>query len=955
MDLVRGRGEDDRDLAVKIFSWLTKSRRPLTVDEIRVAVAIKPGKYQLEEAALPDKAVLLSVCAGLVTIDDDTNIIRLIHLTAHEYLMKQPMITKNADFNLTMACVTYLTFDAFRSPVHSKELLSEQRLSYPLLDYAIHHHRFHLRNCDEDLTADMFFKFATSPGNITSFQEHALIPRCHPSRLTPERDISVAVSARYTYPLHIAVSAGHVAVVRRLLKDETDIDILDCRETPLQTASIHGHSRLAEILLENGANPSAAHKLDLKWTHRVNYASTTPLQIAAYKGHEELARILLENGADVLAQSILGESALHFAARGGHWGIINLLLDKGAGISAFYGNRSTPLHIAADCGQVKAFRLLLERNAGVSHADDCGLTILLAIARSGSCQDRCIWLPMIELLLERWPEILAQIKEESRVLYSVVISERWELCRLLINKGAKIPSLSTSGNYENTALHIAAERAPEDICRLLLEKGLEISTPDSDGRTALHSVASRGHENICQFLLENGLEVFVSDEDGQTPLHEAALAGEDGVFRLLLENGADCWALDKHGQTLLHLAATGPHTSPRPVAPWRYYTRENEEQANRKQAIVLWLLKMGLGIAALDKEGQTALHKAADAGYEGLVCVLLENGADSSIVDKSGKTALHEALISGHTATAKLLLETGANLTHDKYEAIIIEHAIRSHNADMVNLLSDNNVDFSIGFGGGKTALHLVEHPKILRTLLKKGADISLRARDKRGETALYNAAVAGCKELTSLLLQNGADISVVNNDEQTVLHLVSQRFRSGGTWWDGMNLTRGKEEDGTQLLLDSGVSFLAIDKHGKTALDYARTCCHDNLVKLLVHHAISHKIPLPEQSPTKYQKTYIVDPDPGTGKPSPSSHIIDQQTAEVQGSYFCYLIFPVLPYSHYLSRNLIIFLLALFVALLLAFMFPSLFATRWVFIPRFISTRSISTPSILLVARNGQ
>ncbi|KAK3167680.1 hypothetical protein OEA41_010807 [Lepraria neglecta] len=76
---------DDVQLAKKILMWISCAIRPFTVLEIRHALVIEPDTRELDET-VPDEDIVISVCAGLVTIDQETDDIRLVHYTTQEYL-----------------------------------------------------------------------------------------------------------------------------------------------------------------------------------------------------------------------------------------------------------------------------------------------------------------------------------------------------------------------------------------------------------------------------------------------------------------------------------------------------------------------------------------------------------------------------------------------------------------------------------------------------------------------------------------------------------------------------------------------------------------------------------------------------------------------------------------------------------------------------------------------------
>jgi len=106
-----------------------------------------------------------------------------------------------------------------------------------------------------------------------------------------------------------------------LLMRGADVNAKDIRDnTALHRASMHGHTDVAEILLEAGANVNA--KDDIR--------GKTALHCAARNRHMDVARLLLEAGADVNARDGNGWTALHRASVNGHTEIANLLREYGA-------------------------------------------------------------------------------------------------------------------------------------------------------------------------------------------------------------------------------------------------------------------------------------------------------------------------------------------------------------------------------------------------------------------------------------------------------------------------------------------------------------------------------------------------------------------------------------------------------------------------------------------------
>jgi len=91
--------------------------------------------------------------------------------------------------------------------------------------------------------------------------------------------------------------------------------------------------------------------------------------------------------------------------------------------------------------------------------------------------------------------------------------------------------------------------------QLLLERGVNVNIPDSDGATPLLRCQS---VEIAKLLIEQGANVNAADRRGMTPLHLAATdEGQIELGELLIAKGADVNARNNDGYTPLDLLITG--------------------------------------------------------------------------------------------------------------------------------------------------------------------------------------------------------------------------------------------------------------------------------------------------------------------------------------------------------------------------------------------------------------
>jgi hypothetical protein len=116
MERIEGQVSDSQELARQVLAWITCARRPLTTLELRHALAVEIGGSKLDEENLPEIEDMLSVCAGLVTVDEESDIIRLVHYTTQEYFERtQKDWFSDAQRDIAITCITYLLFDTFET------------------------------------------------------------------------------------------------------------------------------------------------------------------------------------------------------------------------------------------------------------------------------------------------------------------------------------------------------------------------------------------------------------------------------------------------------------------------------------------------------------------------------------------------------------------------------------------------------------------------------------------------------------------------------------------------------------------------------------------------------------------------------------------------------------------------------------------------------------------------
>jgi hypothetical protein len=139
--------EDHVKIALKTLKWITFAREPLEVDALRHALAVEEDSTDINESDLPDIQKVISLCVGLVSVDQEAGKIRLVHETTQQYFQKyfRDVRTGDGEAEIAMICLRYLSFPAFCQPFWERESIEKHLEQYKLSSYVSRYWFVHIR------------------------------------------------------------------------------------------------------------------------------------------------------------------------------------------------------------------------------------------------------------------------------------------------------------------------------------------------------------------------------------------------------------------------------------------------------------------------------------------------------------------------------------------------------------------------------------------------------------------------------------------------------------------------------------------------------------------------------------------------------------------------------------------------------------------------------------------
>jgi hypothetical protein len=239
--------------AMQTLMWLSHSKRALTIDELRHALATKTENAQFDPGNLINTMLLVESCLGLVTVDKEASTIRLVHLSVNDYLQERhEELFSGGHGRLAVDCLNYLLLKDFQiNTLHQKSELDDLLVKFPFLTYASFYWGQHAAqefNPEVENLTRIFLGTETSLllwGQLIEMEERWKRYPWNPG------DVSKFVIID-TFPLHVAARFGIVNLAQTLLKEPTsDPNLTDSlNRSPLMLAAAHGHISVLRMLLE---------------------------------------------------------------------------------------------------------------------------------------------------------------------------------------------------------------------------------------------------------------------------------------------------------------------------------------------------------------------------------------------------------------------------------------------------------------------------------------------------------------------------------------------------------------------------------------------------------------------------------------------------------------------------------------------------------------------------------
>ncbi|OTA91063.1 hypothetical protein M434DRAFT_22639 [Hypoxylon sp. CO27-5] len=303
----------DLESARRILLWVSFAVTPLTLEEIRTAIAIESSIDHLdEESLLRSPHDILDLVGGLVNVTSQGHV-TLAHMSVKDYLLstriRDSQVTSyfalsadDSSSTLFQCCMTYISFADFKEgPAISSDSYLQRLRKFPLLRHAA-------------ISWPYYYRAATPSDNLTAAamqffdNENRKLFMSWVQTINADNPFSWDFYPRHATALYYAATFGLTNIVGGFIKANVELDLPGSRYggTALHGAVYRLHVPVVQLLLDAGAD-----------VNKADFLNVSPLHTAATLGNIGLIESLLRFSANIKAVDDMGESPLDWALKAG--------------------------------------------------------------------------------------------------------------------------------------------------------------------------------------------------------------------------------------------------------------------------------------------------------------------------------------------------------------------------------------------------------------------------------------------------------------------------------------------------------------------------------------------------------------------------------------------------------------------------------------------------------------
>ncbi|XP_046574267.1 ankyrin repeat domain-containing protein 17-like [Haliotis rubra] len=311
-----------------------------------------------------------------------------------------------------------------------------------------------------------------------------------------------------------------------------------------------------------------------------------------------------------------------------------------------------------------------------------------------------------------------------------------------------------SGNRSDTTIHTSCTEGKTDIPPEAMSQN---QAPHSGNRsdTTIHtSCKEEMMDHAHEALSRNEADINVMGNGGMTPLMEAAAAGNLAGLISLLYTGGDVSLSDADGNDTLHYACIGGN-----VDVVKRVLIQDPVEFNKR-----------------GKWGRTPIMLAAQKGHEHIFN-LLKGKCDLTLVSDHGDNILHLACLGGSVAITRYILSKDiADINgRGRYERTPLMKAAWGGNVEVFKEISRRGGDESLVDDHGSNVLHIACHRDnvtMVKYLISENI-AGINSRGRMGRTPVMLAAANGQKKVFRLLVDEGVDLLLLDDNHENILHMA--------------------------------------------------------------------------------------------------------------------------------------------------------------------------------------